>query len=134
MVVDPSKTRVVRRRAPKVPAAGQCRKLLEKRGCFVEVVERRLSGFLSRDAFGWMDLLVLQPNADGVLGVQASTVAGDHLDKMLAWPGMKRWLEAGNRAELWLLNRRMRPQRWSVTFLALQNGQVVAMAGTGCDA
>jgi hypothetical protein len=72
--------------------------LLRERGYLVEVVEKRLPRtFITKDAFGILDVIALR--AGEVLGVQV-TSASNHSSrraKALAAPGLRAWLESGAR-------------------------------------
>lgn len=74
--------------------------LLRKRGCCADVVERRLGGtFVTKDLFGCIDVVALEPGALGLLGVQATTVSNQasRVAKIRREPRARLWLQAGNR-------------------------------------
>jgi hypothetical protein len=76
---------------------------LRKRGCIADVVERRLAKtFVTKDLFGIIDVLALEPGVKGCLGVQATTVSNQaaRVKKILDEPRALMWLGTGNRLEV----------------------------------
>lgn len=74
--------------------------LLRKRGACADVVERRLGGtFITKDLFGCIDVVALEPGLPGLLGVQATTASNQasRLAKIRLEPRARLWLQAGNR-------------------------------------
>lgn len=91
---------------------------LRKRGCIADVVERRLARtFITKDLFGVIDVVALEPGRQGVLGVQATSTsnARARVKKILDEPRALSWLGAGNRLEVWGFakrGKRGKPKRW----------------------
>ena len=77
---------------------------LRKRGAFADVVERRLAKtFVTKDLFGCIDIVALEPGITGCLGVQCTTVANQaaRVAKILDEPRALMWLGTGNRLQVW---------------------------------
>ncbi len=76
-------------------------------GWLIDVVERWIGGGrikVRKDLFGCIDLVALD-GKPGVLGIQATSGsnASARLKKIHGecWPAVERWLQAGNRLEVW---------------------------------
>ena len=94
-------------------AAGPTQRSLErarKAGQLAGVVERwNPHARIRQDLFGFLDLLVVDPERPGVLGVQATSASNVSsrvrkiLDLASSGPSSapRVWLEAGNRIEVW---------------------------------
>jgi hypothetical protein len=69
---------------------------------------------VSRDLFGFIDVLAIRADRPGVLGVQATTVSNQaaRLTKALSIPELQTWLAAGNGFEVWGWKKARRSQRW----------------------
>lgn len=78
-----------------------------KRGWTAGVVEKWNSYVkIRQDLFGCIDIVALTP--DGILGIQTTdgTSHAKHVDKILAEPRAKKWVESGGRFELWSWSKR----------------------------
>lgn len=72
---------------------------LRAEGAIAEVVERRIPrSHVTRDLFGFIDVVALEIDGKGLLGVQVTTVAhqANRIAKVMAEPRARLWLEAGN--------------------------------------
>lgn len=60
------------------------------------------------DLYGCIDLVVMRPAIDGLLGIQACAGSGHaaHRAKILAEPRAARWCATGNQIELWSWSQR----------------------------
>lgn len=93
----------------KKPVSTGARTLAEcrKRGWTAGVVEKWNSYVkIRQDLFGCIDIIAITP--EGILAIQ-STVGdrhAEHVDKILAEPRAKKWVEAGGRLELWSWSKR----------------------------
>ena len=72
----------------------------------VEVVERRVPKTrITKDLFGFIDILAIEPREQGCLGIQATT-GSNHAARRKKILGhcheqAEKWLAAGNRIEVW---------------------------------
>lgn len=80
---------------------------LRARGFFAQNVEKRIpKSFITKDLFGWLDLVAVHPDHRGVLGVQVTTDTNrnKHYQK-LRDPSVNApltaWLKAGNSIVMW---------------------------------
>jgi hypothetical protein len=95
--------------------------LLRQRGCIADVVERRLANtFTTKDLFGFLDVLAMEPGQPGILGVQTTTVANQatRIKKILDEPRALAWLGCGCRITVhgWALKgARGRRKLWALT-------------------
>ena len=78
---------------------------LEKRGYVVDIAERRISRKVTKDLFGFIDIVALWPHpfTRHTIGVQATD--GSHHSKrrrkIIAEPRARAWIKAGGRIEVW---------------------------------
>jgi hypothetical protein len=84
------------------------------------------------DAFGFIDLLVIEPGKPGLLAVQATSAAmtAPRRHKIVSIAAAKAWLEAQNRIEVWGWGKygaRGEPKRWAPKIV------VVTVADFGQD-
>jgi hypothetical protein len=96
---------------------------LRKLGFLADVVERRLPGcFVTRDLFGFADVLGVHPGERVVLLVRTTTAShfAKHLRHVRAQPVLPLLLDAGVRVEVWGWARR--GSRWHVRREAIQLG------------
>ena len=78
------------------------KKFLEAREYEVDVVERRLGSFVTKDLFGFIDLVAMRSGTPGLLGIQVTTVdhSADRVAKAKNLDNLKLWLRVGNRFEV----------------------------------
>jgi hypothetical protein len=118
--------------------------VLRQRGYLADVVERRLAGtFVTKDLFGFIDVLAMQPGQwtidpdaavalkegrfipqPGLLAVQTTTVANQasRIKKILAEPRARAWLDCGCRIMVhgWALKgARGKRKLWVLTETAI---------------
>lgn len=81
---------------------------LRKLGFIADVVERRLPRcFITRDAFGFGDILAARPGV-GIVLIQATGGSGNFAKrkaKILAEPRAVEWIASGGRIEVWGWNK-----------------------------
>lgn len=78
-------------------------------GALAEVVERRIPHTnITRDLFGFIDIVAIEVGAKGLLGVQTTSMAhrSSRVKKVLAEPRARLWLEAGNRIRVMAWEKR----------------------------
>jgi hypothetical protein len=74
-------------------------KKLRVEGAIADVVERRIPrSHITKDLFGFIDIVAIEVDGKGALGVQVTTVAhqAHRIAKVMAEPRARFWLEAGN--------------------------------------
>jgi hypothetical protein len=101
---------------------------LRKLGYVADIVERRLPGcFITRDLFGFADILAIHPGERVILLVQ--TTSRDHLAERLrrvrACPALLTLLAAGVRVEIWGWAKRN--GRWQAARVAVRPGDLEAI-------
>ena len=77
---------------------------LRKEGYLAQVVEKfNMFAHVRQDLFGFIDLVAIKEDSNGVLGVQATSMTNvsSHIQKCLKSPALPIWLKAGNRFEVW---------------------------------
>ena len=76
-------------------------KALRKRGWEADIVERRLTKFVTKDFFGFADILAVMD--DETLAVQCTTVVNQsaRVKKVLAERRTFKWMRAHNRVQVW---------------------------------
>lgn len=84
--------------------SARCLQEGRKRGWLIDVVERRIQRIVTKDLFGCIDLVALD-GQPGLLGIQATSRSNvrSRVKKIQTecWPAMERWLQAGNRLQVW---------------------------------
>ncbi len=78
--------------------------VLRRLGYLPAIVERWIPGAnVRRDLYGCIDIVAIQANEHGVLGIQATSLPNisARLKKAKALPALEIWLLAGNRFEVW---------------------------------
>jgi hypothetical protein len=76
---------------------------LRKLGWVADKVEQRIRSFITRDLYGVIDILAMDPVRNRLVGIQV-TSGSNHAkrrDKILAEPRMQQWLRCGADLELW---------------------------------
>ena len=96
----------VKRKAP-VSYTRKTLEYLRGQGCHVEKVEHFNPHAgphgVRHDAFGFMDLLVIDPEGKFIIGVQSTGPSGhpEHKRKILANEFAEEWLDCGGKIQLW---------------------------------
>lgn len=77
-----------------------------RRGWICDIVERKIPRcFITKDLFGCIDIIAVEPGKPGTIGVQSTVNNGGqhtkHHAKILAESRALEWLRAGNRLLLW---------------------------------
>lgn len=95
--------------------------LLRQLGLRACVVEQRIRAWITRDAFGWADVLAFGPSLDGatraiLVQVTSASNAASRRDKVLASDLAREWVACGNRA--WVIwwgkhGKRGQRKRWT---------------------
>jgi hypothetical protein len=69
------------------------------------------------DLFGFIDVAALGIDESGVLAVQATTTENQskRVTKILGLESAKRWLDCGNRIEVWGWKKSAKTKKWEVT-------------------
>ncbi len=88
--------------SPTVRTLAECR----KRGWDVDIVERRVHRFVTKDFLGCIDIIAVTD--DGLLGIQACAGASHaaRVAKCRAEPRVRSWLARGARLEVWSWSKR----------------------------
>lgn len=87
--------------SPTARSLAECR----KRGWTAQVVEKwNMHAKVLQDLFGCIDIVAITP--DGILGIQATSdnTGGNayrRVEKILAEPRAKKWIEAGGKLHVW---------------------------------
>ena len=98
---------------------------LRKRGCIADIVERRLAKtFVTKDLFGFLDIVAMEPGRQGLLGVQTTSRSNQatRVKKILNEPRALMWLGAGCRIEVhgWAKRgARGKAKRWMLSARAM---------------
>jgi len=77
---------------------------LRRRGYVAQVVERwNAFAKIRQDLFGFIDIVAVKSNENGVLGVQATSTGNvpSRIQKASLSPNLSVWLQAGNRFAVW---------------------------------
>ena len=93
-----------------------------KQGWTVDVVERWIGGGrikVRKDLFGFIDIVALQPDLPGLLGIQATSRSNvsSRVKKIREEPRSETWLAAGNRIEVWGWGKKT--GRWGVRIVTI---------------
>jgi hypothetical protein len=93
---------------------------LREHSIAAQVVERWCAYSKRRiDLFGCIDIVALDSQFPGVLGIQATTVTNQtaRMKKILETPEAKVWMSCGNRLEVWGWGQKKSGKRsvWTVT-------------------
>lgn len=83
-------------------------RLLEKKNWLVDIVERRITFMVSKDLFGFLDLLAISPDKK-MVGIQVTSggCLRDHINKLTESPDIRdkigKWMDAGGvvHAHIW---------------------------------
>jgi hypothetical protein len=101
---------------------------LRRLGFIADVVERRLPGcFVTRDLFGFADILAVHPGERTIMLVQTTTQSNfaKRLRHVREQPAVPMLLDAGVRVEVWAWAKR--GGHWHVRRVAVQPGDLSAV-------
>jgi len=95
-------------------------KHLRDKDILAQVVERWCQYSKRRiDLFGCIDIVALDPDTSGVLGIQATTTGNQtsRMKKILDTDAAEKWMQCGNRLEVWGWGTKKSGKRnlWQVT-------------------
>jgi hypothetical protein len=97
-------------------------------GYVADIVERRLPGcFITRDLFGFADILAVHPGEHNIMLIQTTTQSNfaKRLRHVREQPAVPMLLDAGVRIEVWAWAKR--GGRWHVRRVAVRPGDLAAV-------